>query len=228
MRAWTYAASSEQKHVAAGADTRTKARPPSVPGWVQIAWVHALSCAPLLYLLAAAALDRLGANPAEALVRGTGDWALRFLCLALAVTPMRHVLGRPAWARWRRPLGLYCFAYAVLHFLAYAWLDMGADLQALWSDVLKRPFIWMGVLSLLVLLPLALTSPKAVVRRLGGKRWQAVHRTVYLVPFLALTHFFWMRSGKNDYAEVAVYGAVLAVLLLWRLIRKMANPARPY
>lgn len=217
MQAWTLSATSEPR-ARQGAWRRG--------GGVLL--LHALCCLPLLWLWSAALMGRLGPNPAEALVRGSGDWALRFLCLALAVTPLRQWLGRPALARWRRPLGLYCFAYAVAHFLSYAWLDMGWDAQALLRDVLKRPFITLGMASLALLLPLALSSPKAVLRRMGGQRWQALHRSVYLLPPLVLTHFYWMRAGKNDFTEVWAYAALLALLLAWRLWKKWASSPRIY
>jgi len=176
-----------------------------------------LSLGPFAYLLGAAFTDGLGANPAEALTRGTGDWTLRFLCLTLAVTPLRRWTGWTALARWRRMLGLYTAFYGLLHFLCYAWLDMGFDLPDIVRDIPKRPFVLVGSLALLLMLPLAATSFDAAVRRLGAARWRALHRLVYASALLGLLHFFWMRSAKNNFAEVGVYAAVLAVLLGWRL-----------
>ena len=168
----------------------------------------------------------LGANPAEYLIRATGDWTLRFLCIVLAVTPLRVRTRTPQLARFRRMLGLFTFFYACLHLLAYAWLDMGLAPVEIGRDILKRPFILVGFATWLLLLPLALTSANRAVRWLGGRQWQALHRLVYLIAGLALLHFFWMRSGKNDFAEVAVYGAVIGALLLERLVRYF-KPNRP-
>lgn len=180
---------------------------------------------PAVHLLAAAATDRLGSNPAEALIRSTGDWNLRFLCLALAVTPVRVGLGLPALARFRRMLGLYCFFYALLHLFCYAGLDMGFDVGAIAVDIGKRPFILVGFCAFTVLVVLAATSWNGAVRRLGGRRWQALHRSVYLLPPLAIAHFLWMRAGKNDFTEVWWYAAVLTVLLGWRVRHFMMKMA---
>ncbi len=174
---------------------------------------------PFASLLHGALTDTLGPNPAEALIRGTGDWVLRLLCLTLAVTPLRVWTGQPALARFRRMLGLYAFFYGVLHFLAYAWLDMGFDPAAIARDIPKRPFALVGFAALLLMLPLAATSFNRAIKALGAARWQALHRLVYAVALLGLLHFFWMRAAKNDFAEVAVYGAVVVVLLGWRLRR---------
>lgn len=184
---------------------------------------------PLAWLVYGAATDQLGANPAEALIRGLGDWSLRFLCLALAVTPLRIHTRTPQLARYRRMLGLYVFFYVCLHLLAYGWLDMGLDVADIGRDILKRPFILVGFAAWLLLLPLALTSTNGMVRRLGGKTWRALHRLVYVVAPLALLHFFWMRAGKQDFAEVAVYALILGALLLERLSRyfKPKTPSAP-
>ena len=174
-----------------------------------------------------AVADQLGANPAEALIRGLGDWSLRFLCLALAVTPVRIHTRTPQLARYRRMLGLFCFFYVCLHLLAYGWLDMGLDVADIGRDILKRPFILVGFTAWLLLLPLALTSTNGAVRRLGGKAWRNLHRLVYVVAPLALLHFFWMRAGKQDFAEVAVYAVILGVLLFDRLSRHFKPKAPP-
>ncbi|MCW7537095.1 sulfoxide reductase heme-binding subunit YedZ [Aquabacterium sp. A7-Y] len=174
---------------------------------------------PLARLFYGAYADTLGANPAEALIRSLGDWTLRCLCLTLAVTPLRQWTGWQALARLRRLLGLTTFAYGVLHLLAYAWFDMGFYVEDIARDIAKRPFILVGFSALLLMLPLAATSFNRAIKALGARRWQLLHRAVYAVAPLALLHFFWMRSGKNDQAEVAVYAAVLGVLLGWRLLR---------
>lgn len=186
---------------------------------------------PFAWLFYGAAANTLGANPAEALIRSTGDWTLRFLCLTLAVTPLRQATGWHALARLRRMLGLFTFFYGVLHFLAFAWLDMGLDLGAIVKDIAKRPFILVGTAALLLMLPLAATSFNRAIRALGAARWQALHRAVYAVALLGVLHFFWMRSGKNDFAEVAVYAAIVAALLGWRAVRhftpRRGVPAHP-
>jgi len=177
--------------------------------------------APLMWLVYGAAANRLGANPAEALIRSTGDWTLRFLCMTLAVTPLRQWTGWQALARLRRMLGLYTFFYGVLHFLCFAWLDMGFDLAAILKDIGKRPFILVGSAALALMLPLAATSFNRAIKALGAARWQALHRAVYAVALLAILHFFWMRAGKRNFGEVAVYAAILGVLLGWRIVRRL-------
>ena len=179
--------------------------------------VFALCLLPLSWLLYRVVQDQLGANPQEALIRATGDWALRFLVIVLAVTPLRELSGLSALALYRRMLGLFMYFYALLHFLSYSGFDMGFDVSDIVIDIAKRPFILVGSLALLLLTPLAATSFNAAIRTLGAKRWQRLHRLVYVVAGLAILHFFWMRAGKNDFAEVAVYAALLALLLGWRL-----------
>jgi methionine sulfoxide reductase heme-binding subunit len=180
---------------------------------------------PFAWLLWAAVANRLGANPAEALIRGLGDWTLRALVLVLLVTPLRSTLGMPALARFRRMLGLFVFFYASMHWVAYVWFDMGFDWQAVLVDIPKRPFILVGTLAWLMLLALAVTSFNRAIRALGALRWQALHRLVYAVAVLAVLHFFWMRAGKNDFNEVAVYAAILGALLGWRLWRRLRPQA---
>ena len=207
----------------------------SVPkaGWLHPAvkpLLFTLCLLPLIWLIYAATTNQLGANPAEALIRSTGDWTLRFLCLVLAITPLRVLTKTPALARFRRMLGLFVYCYGVLHMLSYGWLDMGLNMPDIVNDIVKRPFILVGFISMVVLTTLAATSFNRAVKFLGGKRWQLLHRTVYAVALLALLHFFWMRSGKNDFEEVFVYALILGGLLGWRLFRfissKKASSAR--
>ena len=178
--------------------------------WLLVLW-------PGVGLVVAAALNALGANPAEALIRSTGDWTLRFLCVTLAVTPLRLMLGWPELARRRRGFGLTTYAYASLHLFCYAWLDMGLLWPDLLKDIAKRNFIAVGMLAWVLLSLLAASSFKRVMRWLGGMRWQRLHRAVHAVALMGLLHFFWMRSGKQDFAEVAVYALILGSLLAWRV-----------
>ena len=190
--------------------------------------VFVLCLLPLAWLVYAAAFNALGANPAEALIRATGDWTLRALCLVLAITPLRVLTATPQLARFRRMLGLFVFFYGLLHLLSYAWFDMGLELADIVRDIIKRPFILVGSLALLLLGLLAATSFNRSIKAMGGKRWQALHRSVYAVAGLALLHFFWMRAGKNDFAEVTVYAVILGTLLGWRAwqrLRRLLGPA---
>ena len=186
--------------------------------------VFALCLLPLSWLLYLVVQDQLGANPQEALIRATGDWALRFFVIVLAVTPLRELSGLSALARYRRMLGLVMYFYALLHFLSYSGFDMGFDVADIFNDIVKRPFILVGSLALLLLTPLAATSLNAAIRALGAKRWQRLHQLVYAVAGLAILHFFWMRAGKNDFAEVLVYAGILALLLGWRLRKLRPRP----
>ena len=185
--------------------------------------IFALCLLPFAWLLFAATTDQLGANPAEALVRSTGDWTLRFLCIVLAVTPLRTIANLPALARYRRMLGLFVYFYVVMHLLSYSWFDMEFVVGDIVKDIIKRPFILVGFSAFVLLTPLAATSFNRAIKTLGAKRWQLLHKLVYVVAGLGLLHFFWMRSGKNDFAEVAVYAVILGVLLGWRLWRKVKS-----
>jgi sulfoxide reductase heme-binding subunit YedZ len=178
---------------------------------------------PFVWLIWALFHDALGANPAEALSRATGDWTLRLLCVVLAVTPLRRLTGLSELIRFRRSIGLACFYYACLHLLCYAWFDQSFEVNEMVKDLVKRPFIWLGMICFVLMLPLALTSHNAAVRWLGGKRWQQLHKWVYVLPVFALLHFYWMRAGKNNFAEVWVYLAILSGLLLSRLWFKLNN-----
>lgn len=188
-------------------------RIPKAPVWI-LCW------APLLWLCWGAWQNQLGANPAETLIRATGDWTLRFLCLTLAVTPIRTHLRWSFLAPYRRVFGLTSYTYACLHLLCYAWLDHGLVLTDIADDLFQRPFVAVGFVSVLFLTPLAFTSQAGAIRKLGARRWQQLHRLVYAVALLALLHFFWMRAGKNDFAEVLLYAVILVSLLGWRLWRR--------
>lgn len=182
-----------------------------------------ISLVPFAWLVFGAIANTLGANPAEALIRSTGDWTLRFLCITLAITPLRHWANRPTLVRFRRMLGLFTFFYGCMHFLCYSWLDMSFVFDDIVRDIVKRPFILVGSSALLLMSPLAATSFNQAIKTLGAARWKALHRAVYAVALLALLHFFWMRSAKNNFAEVAVYAAIIAALLGWRLRRRFRS-----
>lgn len=192
--------------------------------WLIKPWVKPLLwllCAlPFVALCAAVASDQLGANPVDRFIKEMGEWALRFLWLTLAVTPVRDLVGLPGLLKHRRALGVTAFIYALVHFLAYVWLDQGWVLDDIVADVLKRNFILVGFVALLLMLPLALTSFNAAIRAIGGRRWQMLHKLVYAVALLGLLHFYMKKAAKNDLAEVGVYAAILAVLLGWRVMRK--------
>jgi sulfoxide reductase heme-binding subunit YedZ len=179
------------------------------------------SLLPFGWLFYAALADQLGANPQEYLIRSLGDWTLRFLCLTLAITPVRSIANQPALLRFRRMLGLFTYFYACLHLMGYAWFDMDLEVDEIAKDIAKRPFILVGFAGWLLLTPLAATSFNRAIRALGAARWQVLHRLVYAIAGLGILHFFWMRAGKNNFAEVAVYAAILAVLLGWRVWRRM-------
>ena len=196
-------------------------------GWLRTrpAWwaLLVLGLLPLAWLVWRTYTDQLGANPAETLIRATGDWTLRGLCLTLAVTPLRVQLGWPELLRFRRLLGLLTFSYASLHLMGYAWFDMGLDWTGIVRDIPKRPFVLVGALALLLMTLMALTSWNGAIRRLGARRWQNLHRSIYAVAVLAIMHFWWMRAGKNNFNEVWVYALILAALLGWRLIRRLKD-----
>lgn len=188
--------------------------------------VFTASLLPFAWLLYAAFADRLGPNPAEYLTRSTGDWTLRFLCLTLAVTPLRQLAGWNWLLRYRRMLGLFTFFYGVLHLCCYAGFDMSFDLAAIVRDIPKRPFVLAGFTGLVLMVPLAATSFNRAVRWLGAARWQALHRLVYAVAVAALLHFFWMRSAKHNYTEPIVYATIIGVLLGYRVWRRVAVKSR--
>lgn len=164
--------------------------------------------------------DSLGANPIEAVTRSTGDWALRFLLLTLALSTLRRFIGWTQGIRLRRMLGLFAFFYASVHLILYLWLDQFFDWGGIWRDILKRPFITVGMLAFLMLIPLAITSPKAMLRRLG-KRWKTLHTLIYPLSMLAVLHFWWMKDAKSDVSEPLIYALILAALLGERLYQRL-------
>ncbi|CAN5917176.1 protein-methionine-sulfoxide reductase heme-binding subunit MsrQ [soil metagenome] len=172
---------------------------------------------PFIRLGYGAFTDGLGANPAEFLIRATGDWTLRFICIVLAVTLLRVMTKLNGLARFRRMLGLFAYFYVVVHLLSYSWFDMGFDVIDIAKDIAKRPFILVGFAAFLLLTPLAATSFNRAIKAMGAKRWQMLHKIVYVIAGLGLLHFFWMRAGKNNFNEVFVYVAIVAALLLWRV-----------
>ncbi|MFM2108612.1 MAG: hypothetical protein RLZZ513_1680 [Pseudomonadota bacterium] len=174
---------------------------------------------PLLINVWLAAQDRLGANPIESLTRSSGDWTLYFLALTLAITPLRRLSGQHWLQALRRMLGLFAFFYACLHFSTFIWFDHFFDLAEIVRDVAKRPFITVGFAALVLLIPLAMTSTKAMQKRLG-RRWVQLHRLVYAVALLALLHFWWMRAGKQNFAEPSL----MAVIILSLLAARAAGP----
>ncbi len=184
--------------------------------WWALLVVALLPLARLVYLIAT---NDLGANPVEFVIRSLGTWTLVLLCLTLAVTPLRVLTGWAWLLRLRRMFGLTCFAYATLHMLAFVGLDRQFDLAAVWTEVVKRPYITAGMAAFVLLVPLAATSTNAMVRRLGGRNWQRLHRLVYAIALLAILHYWWHKAGKNDFGEVSIYAIVVALLLGFRLVR---------
>lgn len=156
-------------------------------------------------------MDTLGANPIEALTRATGEWTLRFLLITLTVTPLRKYSGWHWLVRLRRMLGLFAFAYGVTHLLTYVWLDQFFDWQAIVKDILKRPFITVGFAALVLMTPLAATSFNSAIRKLGGRRWQALHRAIYPIAVMGCVHFWWL--VKKDITEPLIYALITAALL---------------
>ena len=172
---------------------------------------------PFAFLVLGIFQETLGPNPAEYLIRSTGELTLRMLCLTLLVTPLRVQLTLPELARFRRGLGLLTFFYAFMHALCYSLLDMEWVWADIAKDIVKRPFILVGAIGFVLLSLLASTSFNRAVKALGAARWRKLHQTVYVIAGLAILHFFWMRAGKNNFAEVWVYAALLAALMAWRV-----------
>ena len=177
-----------------------------------------LSLVPFAYLCAGVYFDSLGPNPAEYLIRASGDLTLRFLCITLLITPLRIITQWPEWLLFRRSLGLLTFFYACIHALCYSLLDMSWAWNEIAQDIVKRPFIAVGVAGMLLLTALAATSFNAAVKVMGAKRWRQLHRAVYGIAVLAILHFFWMRATKRNFDEVWLYAGILGVLLGFRVI----------
>ncbi|NZA26035.1 protein-methionine-sulfoxide reductase heme-binding subunit MsrQ [Luteimonas sp. SJ-92] len=191
--------------------------------------VHALALTPLAILswqfwqvFGEADIDALGADPVAEIEHRLGIWALRLLLVALAVTPLRQITGQPLLIRFRRMLGLYAFAYASLHFSAWLVLDLGGYWTMLFEEIVKRPYITVGFAAWLLLLPLAITSTRGWMRRLG-RNWGRLHRLVYAIAVLAVLHFWWI--VKSDIREPLLYASILALLLGWRLWRRLRRTA---
>ncbi|ACC71975.1 protein-methionine-sulfoxide reductase heme-binding subunit MsrQ [Paraburkholderia phymatum] len=210
-----------------GARTDAKAMKPaaaprkagmSAGGWLVPAKIAVFGAAlyPLARIVLFGFTDRLGANPIELITRSTGLWTLVFLCITLAVTPLRKLTGWNELLRFRRMLGLYAFFYGALHFTTYFWFDKWFDFAEIVKDIGKRPFITVGFAAFILLIPLAVTSPKAMVRKLG-RRWQTLHRAIYVIAALAILHFWWMKAGKHDLILPKIYGAIVIALLGWRV-----------
>jgi sulfoxide reductase heme-binding subunit YedZ len=175
-----------------------------------------LSLLPLARLVWLGMHDGLGANPVEWITRSTGTWALVFLCITLAMTPLRVLTGSTIWLKMRRMFGLFCFFYALLHFLIWIWLDQNFEMYAMFKDVMDRPFITMGFISFVLLIPLALTSNHWSLRSLG-KNWSLIHRLVYVIAFTTIAHYWWHKAGKNDLGTVSIYAVIILLLLTFRI-----------
>ncbi|MFJ9452112.1 sulfite oxidase heme-binding subunit YedZ [Herbaspirillum sp. NPDC101397] len=186
-----------------------------------------LALLPFVRLIVFGFLERLGANPIEFITRNTGDWTLYFLCITLAVTPLRRLTGWNWLIRLRRMLGLFSFFYVVLHFMTFFWFDHFFDVEEMWRDVLKRPFITVGFIAFVLLIPLAATSTNAMVRRLGAKRWLWLHRLMYLILPLGILHFWWMKAGKNLLAQPILFATIVTILLLLRMFFKYQSRKTP-
>ena len=201
--------------------------------WAKVL-VFALGLLPFLWIALRTARNDLTANPVEFYQHQTGDWTLRFLIFTLCVTPFRKLLNLPELIRFRRMLGLFAFFYVCLHFLTYLGPDQSFSFSGMLKDVVKRPFITVGFAAFLLLIPLALTSTAAAIRRLGGQRWQLLHRSIYLCAVLGVIHYYWL--VKSDIRKPVFYGFIVGILLAWRLVswllkRKSSavahtNPAR--
>ena len=182
------------------------------------------SLGPFFYLLWAALTGNLSANPLSDLTNETGVWTLRFLCFTLAITPLRKLTGQLWLIGLRRMIGLFAFSYGCLHFLTYIWLDQGFNIHSMTKDVYKRPFITLGFTAFVLLIPLAVTSTRKMIQRLGGRHWQWLHRLIYVSATAAIVHFTW--AMKKDIHRPIEYGIVLAILLGYRVVAWARASAR--
>jgi sulfoxide reductase heme-binding subunit YedZ len=194
------------------------------PRWGKVL-VWAACLAPLGRLAWRAWNQDLTANPIEFITHFTGDWTIRLLVATLAVSPLREVLGMPSLIRYRRLLGLFAFFYGCMHALTYFWLDKFFDFHQIVKDVAKRPFVTAGFTAFITLVPLAVTSTAGWIRRLGGRRWQALHRLIYLSAVAAVVHYYWL--VKSDIRLPVLYGSLVALLLAYRALEAREKPRRP-
>ena len=200
-----------------------------MPGWIYVSSTKFLNAIlviagliPLGRLVYLGHQDALTANPIEYITRFTGSWALIFLCLTLSVTPIRKLTGLNRILKFRRTLGLLVFFYASIHALIWIWLDQSFDMDAMLGDIIKRPFITMGVISFILLCPLAITSNQKSIHVLK-RRWSQIHALIYCIAITVILHYWWHKSGKNDYAQVSVYATVVAILLGYRIATYRLN-----
>ena len=192
--------------------------------WTKIL-VFLLGLAPLFWLGWRALNGRLTANPIEFITHYTGDWTLRLIITGLAITPLRKILQRPKLIQYRRMVGLFAFFYGTLHFLTWIWLDKFFDPREMWADVVKRRYITVGFTAFALMVPLAVTSTAGWIRRLGGKRWQRLHRLIYISAVCGVIHYYWL--VKSDIRLPVFYGFLVALVLGWRLRWSMKTPAKP-
>lgn len=185
-------------------------------------WAVWLAClAPFVWLAAQAVLGELGANPIERLIRQLGVWGLRLLIVGLAITPLARLLRKPRLIRFRRTIGLFAFAYVSAHLLTYIGVDQYFDFAAVWRDILKRPFITLGMLAFVLLVPLAVTSTNGMIRRLGSRTWRRLHWLIYAIVPLGVVHYYLL--VKADHRPPLVYGAIVLVLLGWRVVARLRS-----
>jgi len=199
-----------------------------VSKWTKAA-VFLICLIPFADLLWRLITNNLGINPVETLQHGTGDWTIRFIVFTLCITPFRKLFKLPDFIRFRRMLGLFAFFYVCLHFLTYLGPDQSFNLSGMWKDVAKLPFITVGFAAFVSLIPLAITSTAGWIRRIGGKRWQQLHRLIYFAAVCGVVHYYWL--VKSDVRKPLFYGALVGILVLFRLVdwffkRRSQTPVR--